>query len=144
MDDRMMRYFELSREAAQNPPQDSFEYDRHRLALQEYRHLDPWEKYARSMAGAIVNQKVYVWPEDRIFGHVYYDNARSVEKKDPDLDDIREYRERGREEFPCYDEFLKYQLFCSGSQGHIAWDWNVILRQGTAGLRRRCEQGLKQ
>ena len=43
MDDRMMRYFTLSREAAQNPPQDSFEYDRHQLALKEYSHLEPWE-----------------------------------------------------------------------------------------------------
>jgi len=142
MKDKMTLYFEKSREAAKNPPENTFDYDRHRLALNEYKNLEQWEKYARSMAGAILNQPVYIWPEDQIFGHVYYNNAKAVEQKDPDLDEISAYHDRAKAMIPGLMELREYQLFCSGSQGHIAWDWNYILKQGTTGLRRRCQQGL--
>ena len=134
--------FEKSRVRAKNPPQNTFDFDRHRLALGEFAHLEKWEKLARSMAGAIVNQPIYIDPEDRLIGRVYYDGAKPIEEKDPDLDFKTKPKSEADTLIPGYSELCEYQLACWDNVGHIAWDWNYILHHGTEGLRKRCENGL--
>jgi hypothetical protein len=41
-----------------------------------------------------------------------------------------------------YDELCRNQVATYGIPGHVAWDWNVILRQGTDGIRLRCINGI--
>ncbi len=140
----MSEIFEKSRKRAQDPPQNTFDHDRHRLALGEFSKLEKWEKLARSMAGAIVNQPIYIDEEDKIIGRVYYDNAKPIEERDPDLDFKTKPKSEADSLFPGYSELCEYQLACWDNVGHIAWDWNYILKHGTEGLRRRCLVGLER
>ena len=134
--------FEKSRARAANQPENTFEYDRHRLALGEFSHLEKWEKLARSMAGAIINQPIYIDEEDELIGRVYYKNSKPAENKDPDLDYKTFPKSQAEELCPGYTELCEYQLATYDNVGHIAWDWNYILRHGTNGLRERCRTGL--
>ena len=134
--------FKKSRERAKNPPQNTFDFDRHSLALGKFSHLEKWEKLARSMAGAIVNQEIYVDPEDKLIGRVYYSNAKPIEEKDPDLDFKTKPKSEADTLIPGYSELCEYQLATWDNVGHIAWDWNYILRHGTEGIRKRCKDGL--
>ena len=43
-----------------------------------------------------------------------------------------------------YTELAKYQLVTYGTPGHIAWDWNFMLKRGTEGIRKRCLSGLSR
>ena len=66
--ERIQTIFEKSRSIAKNPPQSTFNNDLHSSAMSIYKDLPRWERMARAMAYAVVNQKVYIEPEDRIFG----------------------------------------------------------------------------
>ena len=134
--------FEISRKRAQDPPENTFDYDRHRLALGEFSELPKWEKLARSMAGAIVNQKIYIDPEDKLIGRVYYKNSKPIERADPDLDYKTKPKSEADSLYKGYSELCSYQLATWDNVGHIAWDWNSLLKEGTDGLRKRCHEGL--
>lgn len=140
--ERMKKIYEDSLQKGTNPPQNRFNYDIQRFALGKYPTLEKWEKQARSVADAIVNQEIYIEPYDKIIGRVYYANAFPVEKWDPDFNFKAEALERSDEIFPGYKELLSYQLVLEGTPGHIAWDWNQILVHGTEELRRRLQDGL--
>ncbi|MBQ7383538.1 MAG: hypothetical protein IJV72_01955 [Clostridia bacterium] len=145
---RMEYIFEESRKKGKNRPQNTFEHDLHKFATERYFHLERWEKLARSMADAVKNQKIFIEPYDRIIGRTFYYNDLPVEKKDPDI----LYKYRDKEDiridvdglFEGYSEYLENQLVAGYVPGHIAWDWNTILCQGTEGIRRRCYRGLER
>lgn len=144
--ERMKAIFTASRERAKNPPEDTFKYDLHKFAITRYANLPKWEKQARAMADAIVAQDVLIDPTDRIIGRVFYGKSRNVEQIDPDVawdsNDVRSIRTVKRTEDPAYAELCDYNLANWGTPGHVAWDWNVILTQGTDGLRRRVTEAL--
>ena len=62
------KLFEESRAIAIAPPQSSFNRDLHYAATELYADLPRWEKQARSMAYAVVNQDVHIKPYDKIIG----------------------------------------------------------------------------
>lgn len=140
--ERMSAVFAKSREHAKNPPKSTFNYDIHHSALTMFNNLPRWEKQARATAYAVVNQNVYVEPDDKIIGRVYYRNEVKPEKVDTDFDFNAYFREETKKNDPEYRELVDYQLVCYGAPGHIAWDWNTILREGTSGLKARCERAL--
>ena len=84
--ERMSRVFNKSRELAINPPKSTFLLDVHTSALTTFNDLPKWEKQARAKAFAIVNQEVYIDPDDKIIGRVYYKNEVKPEKYDTDFD----------------------------------------------------------
>ncbi|MBO5270864.1 MAG: hypothetical protein J6B77_08765, partial [Clostridia bacterium] len=45
---------------------------------------------------------------------------------------------------PLYDELYRNQLVTYGAPGHVAWNWNLMLRIGTVGMRERCLSGLRR
>ena len=94
------------------------------------------------MAFAVVNQQVFVEPDDKIIGRVYYKNEVPVSAYDPDFDFNTQPRRNTEINDPAYAELCRYQLATYGTPGHIAWDWNKVLRRGTEGLRQQCEKGL--
>ncbi len=142
--EKMKALFERSRQIAISPPRNTFNRDLHYSALNIYKDLPIWEKQARAMAYAILNQEVYVEPYDKIIGRVYYQNEIKVEAHDPDFDFNQQPRANAEKNDPEYAELCRYQLATYGSPGHIAWDWNSLLRRGTEGLRERCYTGLQR
>lgn len=142
--ERMKKIYEVSRARAKNAPGNSFDRDMHAAATGKYASLPLHERIARSMADAILAQKIYIDSDDRIFGRVYYDGARPIEKFDNDFFKGFHRTDAGRADvFAGYDELHKYQLVTTGSPGHVAWGWNAILRLGTDGIRESCERGLR-
>ncbi len=142
--ERIKALFERSRAIAIAPPQSSFAHDLHFSARNFYKDLPRWEKQARAMAYAVLNQQVFIEPDDRIIGRVYYKNERPVAEYDPDFDFNTQPRLDAEKNDPAYAELCRYQLATYGSPGHIAWDWNAVLRRGTEGIRQRCEMGLRR
>jgi len=142
--ERMQMIFERSRAVAINPPRNTFNRDMHSAALGIYKDLPKWEKQARSMAYAIVNQEIFIEPYDKIIGRVYYDKEIAPEAYDSDFDFNQQMKRDTIKNDPEYAELCDYQLATWGAPGHIAWDWNFLLRRGTDGIRERCEAGLNR
>lgn len=142
LSERTAKLFEQSRKKAITPPAPTFWYDYHYSAVNLYGDLPKWEKQVRSMAYAIVNQEIYVESYDKIIGRVYYRGEKKVEVADPDYDFANGPRRKVRENDPEYAELADNRLTTFGAPGHIAWDWNTILKRGTVGIRKRCEDGL--
>lgn len=141
---RIKMLFEESRKKAINPPVTSFTYNIHYAAQNLYAELPKWEKQARSMAYAIANQEVFIEPYDKVIGRVYYKNSKTPEKYDPDFDFNTQPTLDTQKNNPEYDELCVNQLATYGTPGHVAWDWNAILRRGTDGIKERCISGLSR
>ena len=139
---RIKMLFEDSRKKAITPPENTFNYDIHYSAVNLYAALPKWEKRARAMAYAVTNQQVFIEPYDKIIGRVYYKGEKPIEVRDPDFDFNTQPRINAEKNDPRYAELARNQLACYGSPGHVAWDWNALLRRGTVGLRERCNVGL--
>ena len=142
--ERIAMIFERSRKVAFAPPRNTFNRDIHYSARTLYKDLPRWEKQARAMAYAIVNQPIYIESYDKVIGRVYYFNEIPVEEYDPDFDFNQQPRINAEKNDPEYAELCRYQLATYGSPGHIAWDWNAMLRRGTEGIRERCKDGLER
>ena len=138
----MQKIFVESRNKAKKPPENTFRYDMNYAATELYPQLEKWEKQARSMAYAVVNQEVFIEPYDRIIGRVFYHGEKKPDVLCPDFDFNSVPRQRLKEDNPEYAELAENQLVTLGAPGHVAWDWNTILRRGTEGIRKRCEEGL--
>ncbi len=143
METRMDKLFEKSRKIAENPPRNTFWRDFHRAAVGEYAELPKWERFARAMADAVRQQEIFIDPDDRIIGRVYYTGEIPPEVCDPDYDFNTRPRLRAEKEDPAYTELVSKQLAAWGAPGHIAWNWEMLLREGTEGIRRRCHAGLE-
>ena len=144
--ERIMRVFEAAQKNWENPPQSTYNYDRFKYSFEKYSACPLWEKIARSNADAMVNQKVYIEENDKIFGRVFHANEKQIEKFNQDLDYKNTAIERVREEIPNYDEMVKYQISSAwySNQGHIAWNWNKILQLGTSGIADICKTKLAE
>ena len=140
--ERIDRLYNASLERALSKPGNTFIKDYHTLALGEYKGLPTWERIARSMAGAIMSMPVYIYEDDRIVGRVYHENSDKGTEFDPEL---LEYTRADCEKyFEGYGELMQYQLAGFNVPGHIAWDWNTVLRYGTEGIKERARLGMKR
>jgi len=119
-----------------------FQADCHAAALTQYSDLEQWEKIARSMAYAIVNQDIYVDAEDRIGGRTYHKDEEPITCKAPELDYYTEAKKKFIEEFPDLEELQANQLVADTGVGHITWLFDRILSLGITGLRERYEEAL--
>lgn len=138
--ERLDRLYKDSLERGQNFPRNTFVKDYHSFALNEYKDLPRGERIARSMAAAIMKMPVIIYDDDRIIGRVYHLNSDKGTARDPEL---LEYTPADCEEYyPGYNELMNYQLVGFNAPGHIAWDWNLILRYGTEGIKERARLGM--
>ncbi len=137
---RVERLYSKSREYCKNPPESTFDSEFHSLIKEKYKELPLWERIARSMADSIVNQPVYIDPDDRIIGRIFHTNCKAVKEKDHVLDNLT--LADAEKLFAGYTEFNNNQLVAFNCPGHIAWAWDTILREGTEGIKKRCELGL--
>ncbi len=139
------RIAELEKQCAlrgQNAVPSHFQKDYHASALTLFKDCPQWEKTARAMAYAIVNQDVEVLPGDTIGGRVSHIHELPPDEIDPDLD----YRTEARAEFvklyPEAEELWANQLIGGSAVGHITWFFDRILSLGVTGLRARFEEAL--
>ena len=70
-------------ERGKSKPSSHFQKDYHASALTLFKDCPQWEKTARAMAYAIVNQEAVVLPGDTIGGRVYHINEQPVERSTP-------------------------------------------------------------
>jgi len=142
--ERMKKVIEDCRNRAQNMPESTFDYDMDNYAKTRYSHLPYAERFARSMADALINQKVYIYPEDRIIGRTYQLNRRNVENpciaRRMYISDHLSHPNSAKlyEKYPHIEEYLRYQLIPSYGVGHIAWNWNKLLCMGTEAMKKEC------
>lgn len=146
--ERTEMLFAESRKKAIISPENTFDYDYHYAATKLFAELPRWEKQARAMAYAIENQQIFIEPYDRIIGHTYYTNSKPIDADGRDIDydtyylRMDSFMEKDKMADPEYAELENYRQVSYSSPGHIAWDWDFILRYGTEGIRKRCEEGL--
>lgn len=121
-----------------------FREDYHTAGRTLYADCERWEKAARSMAYAIENMEVYVYPEDRIGGRVYCNDEIPVTQEDPDFDCDKAAYLALLKEYPEARELMDNQLITGdrSAKGHITWFFDRILTLGVTGLRARYEEAL--
>ena len=146
---RIEKLFAASRERAKKEQHDTFIKDVHYAANNLYTDLEKWERIARSMAWAIENQQVYVDADDRIVGRTYYGpDFRSNIATYPGACDIFDWRTRPEariaREVEDYTVMQSFALTAGVAAGHIAWDYALMLREGTTGIRARIEAASKR
>ena len=142
--ERMKAVFAASRERAKNPPDDDFGRELYRAA-ERYAELPLWAKQARAMADAVVSQRVWIEPDDRLIGRTFHSQTTlPIEKVDFDLSYKYGSSQRPRDEVldPAYEELCKNQLANHGTPGHISWRWDTLLALGTDGMRENCRLAL--
>lgn len=139
------RLVNLAKSAAsmgQNPPQNTFQYDTHMMAMTKYKGLERWEKIARSTAYAVVNQEIFIDPGDKLVGRIYFTNDKGIENFDPDFDHYAIPNQKLRQDVFGYDELMRHQLIGHTGTGHISWNWGMMLEIGTSGLRAKYQDAL--
>lgn len=145
--ERISKIRDFSENLSLNEPENTYNYDVHQFAKNQFSKVERWEKIARSTAAAIENQKIYIETFDRLIGRVFLFKDKPVNEKDPDFDHITEARKRIFEEIEDYAEFAEFPQVVGDnhySGGHMSWNWNAILKYGTSGLKKQCEEGLKR
>ena len=127
-----------------------FEKDYHYAALNLYSNLTHSFKLAHSMAYAIKNIDVWAYKEDKIGGRVYYTKEENVENKCDELDYISIALEKIKNEVPNFDELIKNTLISDlylgthlACNGHVGWNYNLILTYGVNGLKEKINEYIK-
>ena len=122
-----------------------FMRDYHGAALGIYKDLPHWEKLARSMAYAVVNQPIYAYHEDRIGGRIYYDRELPILEECPELDYKTEAHSRFLTARRCWSCSLSPatppDIFAGSMIGFSAMEWKVCVkssrrRWSVPGMRR--------
>ena len=129
-----------------NTRSNHFDYDYHTSALTTFKNLERWEKAARAMAYAMVNQDIIALDGDRIGGRIFQNCKRtavSVPAYDPDLDDLSEANAKFSEKYPDADEMQRFQLIGGCGIGHITWRYDLVLKLGIDGIREKLCNALK-
>ncbi len=128
------------------PRSNHFGYDYHTSALGKFKNLARWEKTARAMAYAIVNQDVFALENDRVGGRIFQNcnkTAIPVPQFAPDLDDKSEGDLAFAKEYPEAEELQKYQLIGGCGLGHVTWHFEHILQFGIKGLKEKVRAALE-
>ena len=126
----------------QQKPVSHFQKDYHAAALTLFKDCPQWEKTARAMAYAIVNQEAEVLPGDTIGGRVSHVNELKPDEIAPDLDYLTEAKQEFIKLYPEAPELWENQLIGGAAVGHITWFFDRILSLGVTGLRARYEEAL--
>ncbi len=145
--ERIAKIRAFSENLSANEPQNTYDYDTHRFAKDQFCALPRWEKIARSTAAAIENQTIYIEPFDRIIGRVFLFNTKKVEDIDRDFDHITEAYARILAEIEDYAAFAEFPDVVGDTHysfGHMSWNWNAILKYGTSGLKQRCQDNMSR
>ncbi len=136
-----------ARRAASPPPQQRQDLQTHAF-FELYAELPLRERQARSLAYAMVNEPVIVFPDDRLHG-VFYGGG------DPQLggtgpweaycsvaDGRRREAAENPEMLPFHDPGGSFIISTGAFPGHIAWNYHDVLEIGVDGLIERHRQAL--
>lgn len=133
--DRIKKMQEVcAKRGLENPPA-HFNKDYHYAGVNLYAELPLWEKLARSMAYAIVNQDVLAYDGDGLGGRNYQMCDEPIADYCPDLDYNRAPKEAFARECPEVDEIDYNNFMMPATLGHITWHYDRLLSLGTEGMK---------
>lgn len=118
--------------------------DYNHAALNIYSQCELWEKIARSMAYAIVNQDIFIDEKDTIGGRVFQGYGSNITNYNPE-NPLTYHDEADRaffEKVSDAKELREYQLISGCSEGHITWNFDLILKHGAQGFKKLYENAL--
>jgi len=142
MNKRLRRYQAASRERGFGPHESPKERNWTHAFFELYADLPLRERQARSFAYALVNEPVYIFPDERLAGQIYQacPGAGAVDARGSN-EDARwaDYAacpvaaRRVRQELPEHEAYARY--FNDGAAfGHVGWDYGRLLAVGAAGM----------
>lgn len=143
MTDRIVKLQEESRVRGLSGMPTHFMADLHESVLGRFCNLPHYEKLARSMAYAIVNQPIFAYENDGIGGRVYYNNEAKPEALSPELDWESEAYTKIREFCPEVELLRESRMINASNKGHVSWRYDRILSEGALGLKEKAESYLK-
>lgn len=148
MNERLKRYKLASYERAVAPHQSPKEKNWAHAFFDLYPGLPLIERQARSFAYALVNEPIYIYPDERLAGQTYQgcagygDVALNGVTGDARWDEFAANRVAARltaERLPENAAYAKH--FAGGAAfGHIGWDWGRMLRVGARGIIQEARQ----
>ncbi len=133
-------------ERAANPPKRLQADNQTHAFLELYADLPFPERYARAQAHAMAHQPVFVFPDDRLQGQMYYGYCPSGYEDDPRwtgfamnqagrarvADELPEARELAGQALPA--DQRTYIINEGMSPGHVAWNYHWVLADGLVAM----------
>ncbi|MCE5258926.1 MAG: hypothetical protein LLG44_07710 [Chloroflexi bacterium] len=130
--ERIKRFQQASRVRAASPPASPRIASMDAAFFERYAKRPFWERYARSLAAALVAEPVYLLPDEHLVGMLYQIGPQAgldgehTARWQPysALEDIRIRQQAESEPY----------LRPGASQGHIGWHWEWVLQRGIEGI----------
>lgn len=100
-----------------------------------------WERYARSLSAALVNEPVYLFDDEQLVGMLYQaSGVPAGYAADPRWGEFCPWQQTSKRIAGLQDRYLVE----GGAPGHVGWRWDRILAEGIEGImadlrRRRAE-----
>ncbi|MEW6357457.1 MAG: pyruvate formate lyase family protein [Planctomycetota bacterium] len=141
MNERLQRLKTAAHERAFAPHESPKARNYTRAFFELFGDLPLPERQARSFAHALVNEPIYIYPNERLAGQIYQ-GAGSGDiplvgvPNDAQWDEFAAVRVAARltrERIPEDAAYSKY-FFGGASFGHVGWDWGRMLRIGARGI----------
>ena len=108
-----------------------------------YKGRPYWERYARSLAHALVEQPVILLDDERLVGMIYQTTAVPT-PPDPHLERALAPYSPWAQMRARQEREIEPTLRVGGAPGHIGWRWDWILSRGVEGVMRELRQRLAQ
>ncbi len=148
--ERVKKYFRAAlKRGRSNPPSPKMR-NWTKAFFELHKNLPLAERQARSFAYALTREPVYIHPDCHIAGQIYQTGAGSgcpefdgwlYDRRWEKFSAVAQAENQVRSELP--DNAWYGVFFNDGaSPGHICWDFGVILKEGTSGLKRECDKKL--
>ena len=130
--ERILRFQAASRERAANPPASPRAVNMDTAFFGRYARRQFWERYARSLAFALQQEPVYLFPDEQLVGMTY--QIHRVVEVDPAVTERWEPFSPWTELRARQQAELEPRLRPGASMGHIGWHWEWLLEQGVEGI----------
>lgn len=128
---RTLRFREASLRRAASPPPSHRGPAFEAAFLGRYARRPYWERYARSLAAALLGKPVYLFEGELLVGMLYQTSgAPPGYTPDPRLAEFCPWRQTQRRIAALAD---RYQVE-PGAPGHVGWRWDRILAEGVEGI----------
>ena len=144
--ERIERIFTYAKNTWKNPPLCPINKDMQYAATELYADKPLWERAAMSMSYALRHAPVFITDDDEIIGRAYELHFEEPAKNDPELYDYLVQSPGyavGEAMYSGYTQLAKLHLVTQPVRGHITWDWSLILRLGTEGMKEKYSCALK-
>ncbi|MHB9032807.1 MAG: pyruvate formate lyase family protein [Anaerolineae bacterium] len=138
--ERIQRLRAASRDRAAKPPLGKRGVNIDEAFFGRYASKPFWERYARSMAAALVAEPVYLFPDEHLTGMLYQIGPQA----EPDAGYAARWRPYSAHEAIRIRQAAEIEphLRTGAGQGHIGWHWEWLLKYGIDGVIRDLRERL--